>query len=424
MTSCLLKYLVTKVEALIVGVLLLQTASIAFLPSLKLLLNTLSYPLLILLILCHWKRFLNTTTKNFSILLLVGIAVTSILWSAAPDFTSNEVKALVRSTALGIFIAARYSVREQVRILAWVIGLAGILSFFFGLAGFGDSGGWSGIFNYKNSMAAYMTVGSIIFLLVALNYHQKQRWIGYLGFSLTTVLILLSQSKTGYAICCILLCMLPVQKFVKQEYRLRVIIFVFCFFLMGGIIALLSINLETAVVDILGKDLEFNGRLPIWTLLLEKIFERPLLGYGYVGFWTSDESFYVLRNTWANGVVDSGTRFNSHNGYIEIALQLGLVGLSLYILIFITTFLRAVKLLFLSKDSEYFWMVLTLASIFFYNFADPIGALNNSTMWIIFVSIAFTTVIQIERIKEFRYGASRASLRNDEYSLLPDTIKS
>lgn len=397
------KLLFAKLEPIVVGVLLLHTASIALSPAVRSALNALSYPLVMLLILLSWKKVLYTATKDIFILLLVGIAVASIFWSAAPEFTSDEVRALVRSTALGVFIAARYSPTEQARILACCLGLAAILSLLSGLATSGAGQPWRGIFTYKNFLAAYMIVGAVIFILTSLNRNQKHYWIGYFGACLTVLLLILSQSKTGYGVFCVLLCMLPIQKIIKQEYRLRVVIFTLFFLLIGGSLILLIANLEFILVDAAGKDLEFNGRLPIWILLFEKISESPLLGYGYAGFWTSSESLFVLRNTWASSAADAGIRFNSHNGYIEVALQLGLIGLSLYIFSFITTLLKIINLMLAkSKSLDCFWMLLILIAIFCSNFADPVGAVNNTTMWSIFVSIAFTAALQTSRLRRAR----------------------
>jgi O-antigen ligase len=82
--------------------------------------------------------------------------------------------------------------------------------------------------------------------------------------------------------------------------------------------------------------MEFNGRLPIWTLMVDKVSERPWFGYGYAGFWTSDEAMVILTNTWAASTASEGIRFNAHNGYLDMVLQLGFSGLLLYLLSFLT----------------------------------------------------------------------------------------
>jgi exopolysaccharide production protein ExoQ len=67
-----------------------------------------------------------------------------------------------------------------------------------------------------------------------------------------------------------------------------------------------------------------TGRLPLWTLAFQFIGERPLTGYGFYAFWTPDHIRYFSDQLgW--GVPES------HNGFIELLLSLGIPGLLLYL---------------------------------------------------------------------------------------------
>ena len=86
-------------------------------------------------------------------------------------------------------------------------------------------------------------------------------------------------------------------------------------FITGVII----INLDAAL-GALGRDTTLTGRTDIWPYVLHMSAERPILGYGYAAFWEME--------AFARHVLD---RFQwsvptAHNGYLDILLGLGGVG--------------------------------------------------------------------------------------------------
>jgi len=66
-----------------------------------------------------------------------------------------------------------------------------------------------------------------------------------------------------------------------------------------------------------GRAESLTGRSDIWAALIPYAMQKPLLGYGYGGFWTNTmvEIFHVN---------------HSHNGYMEIILNIGVLGLLLF----------------------------------------------------------------------------------------------
>ncbi len=74
---------------------------------------------------------------------------------------------------------------------------------------------------------------------------------------------------------------------------------------------------------VFGKSSTLTGRTDLWASLIEAVGERWPFGYGYQSFWTdSGRVTSVYR--------DSGVQLGSaHNGYLDVALSLGVVGLIL-----------------------------------------------------------------------------------------------
>lgn len=66
-----------------------------------------------------------------------------------------------------------------------------------------------------------------------------------------------------------------------------------------------------------------TGRTDLWHALLQYVHERPLLGFGYGGFWTPERLTAITqREGWVFG--------SAHSQYFEIALSVGLLGLAVY----------------------------------------------------------------------------------------------
>jgi len=418
LTNQSFKGFVEKLEPWLTGILLLYFLGLdAPYPIVKLM-KVASYGIIIFLILPHWKRFAYVATRDIPLLLLVTMAILSVLWSTSPEVTSIETKAILRANLFGVYLATRYSIKEQMQLLAWVLGIGAVLSFVLaiGIPSYGihldgeAAGAWKGIYGFKNLFAANMTVTAVLFLITAFNTRRK-RWLSWIMFGLAAVLLFLSKGKTAYSVFFISLCLLPLHKFVKQQYKLRVVLLLTTLLLSGSVIVLMLSNLEFIVVDTLGKNLEFNGRLPIWTLILDKVVERPWLGYGMSGFWTSDEALYVLYNSWGAVALEEGVRFNAHNGYLDLLLSLGVLGVLLYLLILLRLLTRAVYLWLSTKNIEFLWIIQYIIIISLLNFADNLAILGG-TLWSIYVSLILSTTIQKTRIiKAFQQSKGLGSIQ-------------
>ena len=83
--------------------------------------------------------------------------------------------------------------------------------------------------------------------------------------------------------------------------------------------------------------------LEIWKQVWRFILQRPILGWGYAAFWRGIEgqSFEVVAAM--RFIV-----FHAHNGFLEIWLELGILGLALFTL----SYLRAWRKLWPLLRSE------------------------------------------------------------------------
>lgn len=370
--------------------------------------NTVSYGVVLFLISLQWKRFLYVGTRDITLLLLIVVAALSYFWSAAPQFTIDEFKSYWRAVFVGVYFASRYQPKELMQLLALMFGLAAFLNLLY--AGFAiatgnsdlaitmtnDEPSWKGLLEHKQELGRMMVHSCIILLLTCLKNVNFRKY-GWIGFCCSIVLLILSKSKTSWVTFLFSLSLLPILKFAKFKYRSRTFIYIALVLIISSIAVLVTSNLETIVVDILRKPADFNGRFDVWALSIESALKRPWLGYGYSGFWTSSESDYILVHTWAAAA--GVTRFQAHNGFIDLFLQLGFLGMSIFLVNFIATLNRVVNILHSTRTIESLWMLEFLILSVVLQLTESLTLVSLNTLCSIYVSIVLSTIIWQNKIK-------------------------
>ncbi|WP_016952923.1 O-antigen ligase [Anabaena sp. PCC 7108] len=368
--------------------------------------NAVSYLIVTILVISQFKRIVYVLTRDISLLLLVMIAVLSNLWSEAIDVTSIQSRSLLRTTFFAAYLASRYSPRELISLLSSTISISIITSFAASIAipsfGTGVVNGkltWKGIYAFKQYLARFMAIGSLVFLMKILD-KKYNTWLAFLGLVSSLILILQSQSKTALILFIFSLLVLPIFTILKQSAGIRLISLLIFATIFSSIVTIISLNLEFILVDLLGKDMELNGRIPVWTLVIEKALERRWFGYGYAAFWYSDEAYYIVKNSWASlSVGNEVSRFHSHNGFVDLFTQLGFVGLGLFIINLINLFNRLIKIIIITKTLESFWMLQVLLIKIILNTVELITILSPSNIfWILYVYIALSSAVWYRRL--------------------------
>lgn len=372
------------------------------------------YAVTLLLLALRFSRSLYLLVRDKFLLLLVGMAILSVFWSFAPEVTLRRGFLLLGTILFAVYLTARFSLSEQMRLLAWALGISAILSLLLALAfptyGLMDSGEWQGIYRHKNALGRMMTLASIVFLFRAVS-NYRHRLINYAGFGLSASLILLSNSKGAWAIFLTIMALLPLYYAVRWHYTLAVPFFIVMIFVGGIALTWLLSNAEP-VLSSLGKDVTLSGRSEIWTAVFDKIRERPWIGYGYNGFWLEweGESAYV----WS---VLPGEFFpaHSHNGYLDLWLDLGLLGLLIFISGLLFSLIKSIQVARSTAAIATLWPPIYLTYMLLSNVVESSILKPNDVWWILYVAAVLSIYIERDRL------ASRPSFNPPRReSLTPD----
>ncbi|MEQ8836136.1 MAG: O-antigen ligase family protein, partial [Lacipirellulaceae bacterium] len=78
-------------------------------------------------------------------------------------------------------------------------------------------------------------------------------------------------------------------------------------------------------------------RIPLWEECAGQLAERPWLGFGYKSFWTPQRILKISHH-------QGWSIMQAHNGYLEMALNVGLIGAGLFIAIIVLSIKHALAL--------------------------------------------------------------------------------
>ncbi|MEC4986865.1 MAG: O-antigen ligase, partial [Oscillatoria sp. PMC 1076.18] len=354
----------------------------------------------ICLLILRWQTTIRAVLRNKFIWALVGLIVISYNWSEFPDFTQRRSIALFETTIFSLYLGSRYNLKTQLRFIGLAIGVITIINFLFTLALPGHSiengvhaGAWRGIFIQKNLLARLMVLGLIIFAVIT-KENRRETYLIWSTFAICILTILLTTSKTALGLSVLLLLLIPLYEAFRWKSNI-VIPFVVSVVVGGGtLITWISANAERIVTSA-GRDLTLSGRTIIWSALIDKIKERPWLGYGYMGFWHGiyGQSDYV-------GKVYGTTYIppHSHNGFFELTIAFGFVGVLFFVLSFLSILRRGVISARLTKTKEGLWPLIYLSFLIFYNQTESTLVEHNSIFWVLYVSLACSKFIPVRQV--------------------------
>lgn len=339
------------------------------------------------LVAVRWRRSLAVALRSWATIALVGLAALSVAWSAAPDLTLRRSFALVGTTAFGVLLAERYDTRQLLKLLAVTLGIAAVMSLAFSVAlpsyglDKGDhAGAWRGIYAQKNGLGQTMVLATLVFYLLRPLVAGRARVAVTALMALSTLLVLLSTSKTALTALAALLALSALYRALRWHFTIALPI-VISVVLVGSGVALWLVSNSEEILVAMGKDPTLTGRTPMWGAITASIAQRPWLGYGYSAFWMgrSGPSARVIE------VIEWITP-HAHNGYLDVALQVGLVGLAIFLAGLIAAVPRAVAGLRATPTAEGLWPLVFLSYMVLYNFTETTLLQQNNVYWVLFVA--------------------------------------
>jgi exopolysaccharide production protein ExoQ len=351
-------------------------------PEMRLILSV-SYLGIVMVLVPWYRETIFVLRRNWSLVALVLFALLSSLWAAMPSLVLRKSIGLFGTTLLGIALAVRFSFRDQLRILSWLFRIIAVLSLacivLLPSYGISKEGEWRGIFEYKNALGTVMGLAVLVEWQLPTDSRISKILRGF-ALLLSAVLLLFSDSITPTVVLIVALPLIEIYKFAAL--RLRIPLYAICFAISMVVTAgvTLLVASSDSVMGALGRSSNLTGRTEIWSLVLPSIAERPIVGYGYSGFWLGASPESIAVNRAAGGLV-----MYSHNGYLEMLLTLGAIGLLLTLAVLGIGMKRALSFSEQSQAGTELWPLAFLLYFILHNLGEC-SILGQDTEWAICVA--------------------------------------
>jgi len=290
----------------------------------------------------------------------------SILWSAWPQTTALTLLLLGITTVQAFFVGSVLAWRELVRAIAsalkWVVALSLVFELFVSIfirhavmPGFqptpeGDvdpivfwsrnnlfeGGRIQGIVGNANLLGMLCLLAIIVFAIRIASGAPRRVllyiWIGVAGYLFVragSVTTYMAAVGVGVVLATILLMRRTKGPGQRTPYYIGYLVIG-----LGGAAAVWF--LRDWIFGVVGRESNLTGRQGIWEAVLEKANERPWTGWGFATPWNpSDPAF----DGW---IIDHGqTVMQAHNMWVDVYLQLGIIGVVLISLTFLAFVWRA-----------------------------------------------------------------------------------
>lgn len=368
--------------------------------SLNRLLFLFNYLVTFALLALRWRRTLYVVTSNLLIWALVLLVPASAIWSVEPAKSLNASIALIGTCLFGLYLASNYSPRKQLQLLGWSFAISILLSFVFAIAlpKYGimagvHTGAWRGIYTHKNWLGRMMVLASGLFIILA-NDAKKNRPVFWFILSLAFLLILLCRSSSSILNTILISSIVLAGRTLRLQTKLLIPVLL-CAVAFGVIFALGATAIAEMVLGSFGKDLSLTGRTDIWPYVIDKIRERPFLGYGYAVFWNglegeSADIWRALRWT----VPDS------HNGFLDLWVDLGFLGFIVFLFGFIQTLARSLLWVRLSRSWVSLWSLMLLVYLVLSNITESALLGRNSLILVLYTALMLTASLELRRYQK------------------------
>jgi exopolysaccharide production protein ExoQ len=284
---------------------------------------------------------------------LATLIASSVMWSVSPRHSLIKLAVLgcVVITALGF--AASFSLRQLIEMICIVcvcfVGIGIIAE-----VAQGTFRPWRPEYRFigtchPNSLAIY----AAILCMSARVFLQKgrPRTIAIALVSIGVLVILLAKSRSTLG--AVLAAMLVTQIVAVRGSNRLILILGGLLVAGAGAIGSTFINQQTmgqlgnaAAMGRTESVTSLTGRLPLWEEMMTSIQKRPFFGFGYLGYWDANRVDYLSD-------VFKWEIPHGHNVYLDVCLDIGIVGLFVYILWLLVALASCVRTYNKSSKIEY-----------------------------------------------------------------------
>ncbi|WP_394551224.1 O-antigen ligase family protein [Agromyces sp. MMS24-JH15] len=331
-----------------------------------------------------------------TILVFVGWAAASVLWSDTTLLSAVRVAYLIAFGILGVYIALMRDTIQVVRAVADVLRvllglslalevLSGILLdlpiAFLGIRGdLAQLGPIQGVFGTRN-MLGFVALVALLTFIIEWRTKIARRGKAIASLVLAATCILLAGSPTTWiALGASLVSLaalyglrrIPVA--VRWRWQLALLGVTSAFLIAAWI-------LRQRIIGLLDARAEFEVRLDVWREASRYLASNPLQGWGWVGEWPDLAPYiWIERMTGRHHA-------SALSAWVDAYFQVGLIGALLFAALVAVALVRAWLLASNRRSVVYLWPALMLVAIAVTSFAESFALVEGGWMLLVLCAV-------------------------------------
>jgi exopolysaccharide production protein ExoQ len=349
---------------------------------------------------------LQLARRTWPLWLLVAYACSSMLWSRIPFkvFINCGHYAGETLVALAAVCAVRHDLRRLSLLLVATLGAVAVLSLLAVRLGWPnaidiETGRWGGAAGNANTLGLISAtlIGAAANLFLA-----RSSWLVRLGSVVFAIAGVITLHGSGSATSLVFALVLTAgtvwlqlgRKDAATGLSARVLSGVFILCLAGALaVGFLPETFQAQTwLAALGKSQTLTGRTEVWNFAWRLYLLNPFLGYGFDSLASVLYGFY-------RGVG------HMHNGYLDLLVRGGSVGLILFLVVLVRAIYRLLQLAARTPEAA-FWLMFVIADLV-YELAEASIMRPVHVLWLVFVIAA--TVAEQDRVCQQAAESSPAS---------------
>ncbi len=360
-----------------------------------------------------WSDVLRKNAWIFLLFLYMGL---SILWS---DFMMVSFKRWIRTTGALIMVLVvltepnpREAISTLFRRCFYVhLPLSIIFIKYYRTIGVGwdylGNESWLGVATHKNHLGQIvMTSGIFFFWSITRTWDKWDKWkIVYLSYLVMSLFLLNGSRSTssetstfvflaGIAMFLLLYLMRTNVKQIERAIVISVFITASLFLIFQfAAESFAQKPLLSMAIEASGHGDTFTGRANLWRDIVDIASAHPIIGVGYGSFWIGDMS----HNLWEKYLWKPE---QGHNGYVDVYVELGLIGVSLLIIAIFYAYKNIMKII--TRDFHYgIFNIVILTMILIHNITETsfLRGLHNLWFLLLLVMVKIPDSLQFNNFR-------------------------
>ncbi len=355
--------------------------------------NQIGFYLITITLSCLSLRYIRvwpfSTYFGAAILAMSIWALLSPSWSAAPSAAFAKAISYTFTMMTAVYISRRMTINEIVSGALYGLFAVVLISALLAIAlpstagsTMFHPGAWRGLFMQKNVLgraALLLAVFSYVVIYSPDLYRVKK--FAKVSLIISILVLLETKSVTAIAVFVVFSFALPIFIYLRSRGPIYRSLLLLAVLVLAPTMVLVIEPFISWFAELTGKSMTLSGRVPLWDFAIRKLQASPYTGFGIEGFFGThfDYEFFAEQKWIAE---------HAHNGFLDLALELGLVGLGI-MLIAVFRFASVIPSPENSMRTLSVSMISILSLIVFLNVTESNLFRSSNFIWLLFLVFGF-----------------------------------